>query len=238
MITTLSLHVRCVIYVITHLTSGRQYVGQTKRTGFERWRDHRSSSLSKSPTRMMITRALRRYGADAFSFEVVEFCSLKCLNDREAFWVQKLNTLVPAGFNLVTGGGANAQVSQIIRDRLSEIHSGRKQTPQQIAKRAAARSDLWNNDLIFREQQTHRLTEVSRKRASNLESNAKISQKLSGRVLTETHKQNVSKGMLGKKRGPYRQSHREASKRNWEDPVYREKQRLTRERNRNEGELR
>ena len=39
-------------------------------------------------------------------FEVIEECPDDMLNEREHFWIEKLNSLRPNGYNLTTGGGA------------------------------------------------------------------------------------------------------------------------------------
>ena len=39
-------------------------------------------------------------------FEVIEECPDDMLNEREHFWIEKLNSLSPNGYNLTTGGGA------------------------------------------------------------------------------------------------------------------------------------
>ena len=40
-------------------------------------------------------------------FEVIEECPDDMLNEREHYWIEKLNSLRPNGYNLTTGGGVN-----------------------------------------------------------------------------------------------------------------------------------
>lgn len=108
----------CGIYRITHVDSGKSYVGQSMRI-HARWEQHkrgkgRSSALSE---------AISRYGADAFCFEVLEYCGREELNARERYWVRLLNTIHPNGYNLTSGGGQATEVSDRTRNRIREATS-------------------------------------------------------------------------------------------------------------------
>lgn len=89
----------CGIYLITHIASGRGYVGQSVDIE-SRFRDHLSGRGS-----VKLSRALRKYGPEAFEFRILLVCDREELNYHEAAFVQQLNTLHPYGFNLIGGGG-------------------------------------------------------------------------------------------------------------------------------------
>lgn len=92
------------IYKITS-PSNKLYVGQTKRKVPEkRWKEHCQESLSGKTH--ALSNAIRKYGAENMKFEVIEECPDDTLNEREHFWIEKLNSLRPNGYNLTTGGGA------------------------------------------------------------------------------------------------------------------------------------
>ncbi len=95
------------IYCHTHTESGRKYVGQTRTTWQRRWRSHQryaESGAAGAPSH--IINAIRKYGASAFSCEVLEVCSsLAEANDAEARWISLLCTQDPVkGFNIRSGG--------------------------------------------------------------------------------------------------------------------------------------
>ena len=48
--------------------------------------------------------AMKKYGLEHFTFEVIEICNLSEINEREKFWISKLKTLVPNGYNILSGG--------------------------------------------------------------------------------------------------------------------------------------
>ena len=93
------------IYLITDLTNSKQYVGQTVYTKDERWRGHLYGDL-------YIDRAIRKHKPENFEVKTLEFVDKEeLLNEREKYWIQELNTLIPNGYNILPGGNCHAGVS-------------------------------------------------------------------------------------------------------------------------------
>jgi len=93
------------IYKITS-PSNKLYVGQTKKKVPEkRWKEH--CLESRSGKTHALSNAIRKYGAENMKFEVIEECPDDMLNEREHYWIEKLNSLRPNGYNLRSGGGVN-----------------------------------------------------------------------------------------------------------------------------------
>lgn len=95
-----------LVYKITNIVNGNQYIGKTSKTLEERWDTHMDTLLydSKSRTRYLY-RALNFYGIDKFTLAVVEDnISEDGINEREKFWIKTLNTLIPNGYNMTEGG--------------------------------------------------------------------------------------------------------------------------------------
>lgn len=111
----------CGIYVIRHVASGRCYVGQSRNIE-KRWREHRGS---KEGT--LLHRALRKYGNEAFDWTVLETCDPSELLVREVFWIDRLGTLHPKGFNLTTGGEgvdfSNPEVKRIHQEAIDRLRA-------------------------------------------------------------------------------------------------------------------
>lgn len=89
------------IYVITNDVNGKQYVGQTVRSIEERFKEHLDDSRRLD---YPLYRAMNKYGIEHFSTKQLEECSIEELNDREIFWIKKLNTYYN-GYNATLGGG-------------------------------------------------------------------------------------------------------------------------------------
>ena len=72
------------IYQITNVENGKIYIGQSQDIE-RRFHDHKNSPQPKMREDVEI------FGWDSFKFEVLEECSLEVLNDRENFYIEKLN---------------------------------------------------------------------------------------------------------------------------------------------------
>ena len=57
---------------------------------------------------MVIYQAIRKYGLENFSFEILELCSEKDLNKKEQYWIQYYNSF-NNGYN-ATEGGDNSHI--------------------------------------------------------------------------------------------------------------------------------
>jgi len=94
------------IYCHTHVESGRRYVGMTARSMERRWAQHIVQSRATKNGRWHFPNAIRKYGKEAFSHEVLEVChDLEMANLAEERWIELLDTRNPErGFNLAKGG--------------------------------------------------------------------------------------------------------------------------------------
>lgn len=90
------------IYLITNKTNGMQYVGQTSRDIPTRFDEHCYDDRSKSK----IHQAIKEEGVANFKVEELEKIPLDQLDEREKYWIQKLNTR-QCGYNIAAGGQNN-----------------------------------------------------------------------------------------------------------------------------------
>ena len=97
---------RWTIYCHTHIATGRRYVGLTSQTMERRWASHCAKAKSAKGGRWHFPNAIRKYGKDAFSHEVLEVCyDLEVANLAEKCWIDLFETRDPTkGFNLAKGG--------------------------------------------------------------------------------------------------------------------------------------
>lgn len=79
------------IYLIENKINGHRYVGQSLSMG-HRWHVHITELKAKRHPNLHLQHAFDHYGGEsAFSFEILEFCNHDQLDDREQFWIERLN---------------------------------------------------------------------------------------------------------------------------------------------------
>ena len=116
------------VYIITNRVNGKSYIGQTLRRPIDRIRSHKYAASSKIGARsdMVIARAIRTYGWSSFTWRVIEICqSQELLDAAESYWIEKLRTASPNGYNIALGGRGRGSVSDETRKRISEAGRGR-----------------------------------------------------------------------------------------------------------------
>ncbi len=86
------------IYKITNKINGKVYIGQSIHIE-KRWKEHIFDNRKNS----LIHLAIIKYGKENFSFEVIEECNQKELNQKEQYWIKKYNSF-ENGYNLTRGG--------------------------------------------------------------------------------------------------------------------------------------
>lgn len=91
-----------IIYVITNKINNKKYIGQTINTLNVRWSLHKYDA--NRGVERPLYRAIRKYGIENFTIEVIESIPRNKLNEKEKYWIKKLNTLTPNGYNLSPGG--------------------------------------------------------------------------------------------------------------------------------------
>ena len=94
----------CGIYKIQNLINGKIYIGQSVDICY-RFNNHKSESFNPKSNayNTAIHRAIRKYGVENFSFDIIEECDQNELREREIYWINYYNSF-GNGYNLTTGG--------------------------------------------------------------------------------------------------------------------------------------
>lgn len=90
------------IYKITNTSNGHFYIGQSRNLR-RRWYLHRNNSTKTKKHYTVLERAFKKYGIDSFVFEVIEYCSVEQLDEREIYYISTLNPQ----YNMNSGGAGN-----------------------------------------------------------------------------------------------------------------------------------
>ena len=149
-----------VIYVVTHLVSGKQYVGQTVSTLKARWKGHCNGKKGIG----ILVDAIKKYGRESFSMAQIDVAYSKTeLDEKEIFHIARLCTLKSqGGYNIKEGGGGTPRpksasvacgdklrgrkLPQEQKDKISARKIGVKASPEHVAKMIAAKIGYRHTD--------------------------------------------------------------------------------------------
>ena len=123
------------IYTILCTSNGKVYVGSTNNF-LRRYREHERKLLSETHANAHLQAAYRKYGADAFTFEIVERCEPAKLLDREEAWFLLCGVGTKQSFNicLEPTSRLGGTLSAAARKSISDANRGREKTEEEKRK--------------------------------------------------------------------------------------------------------
>lgn len=93
------------IYCITNQINGKVYIGLSKDC-YRRWNDHKDGARNhrrKEDEDKPLYKAMRKYGIENFTFEIIEQCDESLLKEREIYWIEQYDSY-RTGYNATRGG--------------------------------------------------------------------------------------------------------------------------------------
>lgn len=136
-----------IIYKITNLKTNKLYIGLTSVSLRERWTNHKSNACNPLKYTSALYSSIRKHGIENFTIEQVDSAnSIEELNIKEQTYIKALNTLVPNGYNLDSGGGvqnchpetrikiSNSLKGRPIRNRMNGAPKGRAVSQERRSK--------------------------------------------------------------------------------------------------------
>jgi len=106
------------IYKITNKLNGRSYIGQSIDV-LARIKTHKRKSR-----KLVINKAIQKYGVSSFVFEVIIYCEVSLLDEYEKALIVYHNTISPHGYNIEVGGKDRHMVEST-KEKLSNMMKGR-----------------------------------------------------------------------------------------------------------------
>lgn len=187
-----------IIYTATNKLNGKIYVGQTTRSLKRRIWEHSKDTSRKS----LINQAIKKYGIENFDWKIIfDAGSLEELNIKEIEFVEFYNSVAPNGYNL-TYGGLNTRLSEITKQKLSEVNKGKKHTEETRLKMSLSRKGKKHSEEHKRKiSEAHKgkiLSEETKLKISlnngshNLEARQKMSEAHKGVSFTKERKRKMS----------------------------------------------
>lgn len=102
------------IYKITNKLSGKCYIGQSNNIE-RRFKEHQQKG---EKSRIPVDIAIKKYGKDTFTYEVLEECDISQLNERETYYINLYHSNID-GYNCNTGGEQQTAGEQNGRAKLT-----------------------------------------------------------------------------------------------------------------------
>lgn len=93
------------IYKIVNEINGKVYIGQSIHIE-QRIKEHfyKAKCEKDISYNSILHQAIRKYGTENFSWEVLEECSVEDIDKKEQYYINKYNSLSPYGYNILKGG--------------------------------------------------------------------------------------------------------------------------------------
>lgn len=142
-----------IIYSITHIPSGKTYVGATVSKLCTRTKGHRHNArVERLRKASRLAEAIHEFGWNAFDVKVLQSCeSLEDMNIAERDWIKKLNTTHPHGYN-TREGGRNGRLAASTKIKIGErtaarFAAGWRPSPEQLERSIKAfQQSRWKID--------------------------------------------------------------------------------------------
>lgn len=141
------------IYIIRNTVNGKVYIGQSRRLN-NRHYSHFHTLEKGRHFNKHLQRSYNNYGAEAFEFEILEYCDVENLDEREKYWIKQYNSMdINHGYNSEGGGNVGKEVSE----RMREAKRGDKnpmygKSPSEETRKKMRMSSIGTNSNLTAEQ--------------------------------------------------------------------------------------
>lgn len=127
------------IYKIICLITNKVYVGYYVNL---KDREEKYKKI-QIPTQPLIKESIEKYSWEQHKFEIIEYCKIEYLKEREKYWIKHLNSF-ENGLNGNKGGGGPIKHSEDTRLKISKNKKGKKQSYITISKRSQSMKNKGN----------------------------------------------------------------------------------------------
>lgn len=172
-----------VVYLITNNINGKKYVGQTSCDIKTRLAQHIAEV--KRGSSQLIHKAIRKYGANHFDIRELQQCSsYEEMDEVEGYYIKKLNTFMPNGYNMTPGGKSG--------------RTGYTHTEKFKRQRSVQYTGKGNPNFGKRYVETSKFAGFKGKTHST-KTKKLISEKMKGRIITQETREKIRAANLGRK---------------------------------------
>lgn len=199
------------LYRITNLLNNKVYIGQSNKEK-DRWRQYKYFGRNPEKTGQYIHRAMAKYGASNFIYEVIAMCATEeYANEAETILIAQYNSRDKQfGYNLAPGGdspwnrGLPTEQQPMYGKHHSE-ESKEKISQGNIGKICFPHTDEWKQHMSsimkgrqLSEDRKQKISDASKNREFTEEQKEKLRVLHLGKKHTQTSKDKISAASIGK----------------------------------------
>lgn len=191
------------------MPTGKIYIGKTVDSLEVRWKNHCKQASYNKPGKMTyLLRAIRKYGHENFTLEVLEEFELeKDALDAEIKWISELNTTDPKiGMNLTDGGEGTSgrKLPEWHIQKLRDVHTGKPKSAEHRKKIGDAhrgeKSPMWGKKLS--DKQKKLISEANKNKVVSQETRQKMREatlnRFKDKPMPEETREKIRQSRLGK----------------------------------------
>lgn len=154
------------IYKITNKLTKKCYIGETMKSNPElRWNEHKRK-IEKGIGCPALQDAVRKYGIDNFSFEILIICFDEDRYRFEIEYIKKYNSMAPNGYNLTKGGEGGGfygkRHSENVRKTISQKCIRNYQNNPELGKQISEKNKLLMNNIDIKDKITKAVLNTER----------------------------------------------------------------------------
>lgn len=140
------------IYVIKNRCNNKVYIGQTRTSIEQRWKEHLRDSKRCKYT---LYNAMRKYGIENFYVEQLDVCDVNMLDEMEISYIKKFKSTDDRyGYNISTGGKTPQKEKKFVdEDLVVDLYCNKKKTLAYISDVTGVSRYIITNILRRKNQQ-------------------------------------------------------------------------------------
>lgn len=204
------------IYRIQNTQNGKVYIGQAVNI-HGRLRDHKEKLNTNKHNNEHLQRAWNKYGADKFTFSVIEECELDKLTEREQYWIDYYGGINSVNTYNQRDASSHGTHSEETKQKISKKQRGVPKPPgrkvSEIGRKSLSLAHLGKHpsaetrQKMSLSQRGRKHTEETKRKISkknkqryidNPELRKEVSKRMSGRVFSEEHRYKLGNSNRGK----------------------------------------
>lgn len=184
------------IYKITCLATNKFYIGSAVKLA-NRFAEHKTRLRANTHHNQKLQRAYNKYWEHNFKFEVIEYCAINELINREQIWIDKTNCC-KLGYNICFVGRNNLETkrSKETCEKISKSLKGRKVSEEM--KKKISKTLMGRKGQPCSEERKRKVSLVHKNKIVSIESRNKMSQTRKGKPWSANRRKSQKIPKLGR----------------------------------------